>query len=183
VSVSLPKVSFAQVRRYTLTDAFNTIPELTVEVLSPEADLDMADHRVRVVRPAEGVPVQGGGVPSLAEVVQALQTLNDEQLSAVREVAVNPVPNPEDPEWQTKYENPKFRSAAASGGGVVTFYPGSAANPDDSERREGMRWKMQHEAGHAVSEKAWAADPSLKLAWMKRGGRTGGACRTTGRTT
>lgn len=43
VTVSLQKVSFTQVRRYTLADRLNGIPELVVEVFSLDAAIDMAE--------------------------------------------------------------------------------------------------------------------------------------------
>ena len=43
VTVSIENLSFTKVRRYTLADALNAIPELVVEVFSTEPDLDMAD--------------------------------------------------------------------------------------------------------------------------------------------
>ena len=43
VTVSVASLSFTKVRRYTLTDGLNAIPELLVEVFSTAADLDMAD--------------------------------------------------------------------------------------------------------------------------------------------
>jgi uncharacterized Zn-binding protein involved in type VI secretion len=146
------------------TPAVYEFPGTDKPLPAKEVIVTIRGHRVRVVRPGEGVAVQGG-VPSLAEVVQGLQTLNDEQLSAVHEVAINPVPNPDDPELKIVYNDPNFVSAATSIGGVVRFYPGSAADPDESRRRENVRGAMQHEAGHAVAQKAWAADPSLKAAW------------------
>jgi uncharacterized protein involved in type VI secretion and phage assembly len=43
VAVSLPKVLFPKVRRYTLVDALNTIPEMTIEVVGVDPALDPAD--------------------------------------------------------------------------------------------------------------------------------------------
>jgi len=43
VTVSVGSLSFTKVRRYTLVDALNTIPELVVEVFSTEPDIDMAE--------------------------------------------------------------------------------------------------------------------------------------------
>jgi type VI secretion system secreted protein VgrG len=43
VTVALPKASFTKVRRYTLVDALNTIPEMTVEVFDLGSELDPAD--------------------------------------------------------------------------------------------------------------------------------------------
>lgn len=42
-SVSLPAVSFLKIRRYAVSDALNTVPELTIEVFSEDASLDMAE--------------------------------------------------------------------------------------------------------------------------------------------
>ncbi len=43
VTVSLPSALFTKVRRYTLADALNTTPEMTVEVFGTDPDVDMAD--------------------------------------------------------------------------------------------------------------------------------------------
>lgn len=43
VTVELPGMAFSKVRRYTLADALNTVPELVVEVFSTEPDLDLAE--------------------------------------------------------------------------------------------------------------------------------------------
>jgi len=69
VTVSLPKVSFAKVRRYTLADALNAIPEMTVEVFGMDPDLDMAD----LVGQAASVHLDEPAVPSFDGIVRHVE--------------------------------------------------------------------------------------------------------------
>jgi hypothetical protein len=103
-------------------------------------------------------PKKGRVLPSVDDMAQVLAELPIQSLSFIKQVDLNPKPNPADAEWA---KNPDYNPSggefvshmAAGANGVVHVYP-AAANADVKE----IETTLAHETGHTVSDSAWGYD-------------------------
>jgi hypothetical protein len=120
-------------------------------------EVEVKGRKIKVIEPKNVAP--GQGVPSADEIGKSLATLPDGQLDSVHQVTASPKPNPDDPHWEKEYKIKGFKSAAASGGDEVTYFP--QKGPMDQNDVDGI---LNHEVGHLLHQKLWQ-DPAQKKAW------------------
>lgn len=121
-------------------------------------EVDVKGHKVTVIMPKGGAP-KGKQLPTAEQIAKALATVPADQLGSIKQVVVNPKPNPDDAYWATQYNTPGFSSAASGGIDRVNFYPKSV-----SWDQAFIDSTMIHEGGHVYSGDLWK-DPKKQKQW------------------
>lgn len=115
---------------------------------------------ITIFAPATWPPANVGVLPSVNDVVTSLRSLPDLGRRQIREVQLNPSPNPQDVIWQhTPGYSPTHVSFMTSGSDrIVRIFPQPVTLSAPVSTESIRTGSMLHEAGHVISESAWGRD-------------------------
>jgi type VI secretion system secreted protein VgrG len=117
-------------------------------------EVTVGNRTIPVYIPKDLKAVQGGKIHSIDEIAKGLAALPEQNRQLVKEVNINPGPNPADAYWAQEYKTPNFRSYMTAGAaGVVNVYPSPGGQSQDY-----LDGSLIHETGHIWTKQNWGPD-------------------------
>jgi len=118
--------------------------------------LEVDGHPIQIV--AANSTAEGHTQHPVKEIARALAALPAASRAQVREVAVEPAANPEDPIRAKELSDPDFKSYMVAESGKVWVF----ASVDVARDQEGADGTFVHETGHFLSALAWGEESDLR---------------------
>ncbi len=108
--------------------------------------------KIAIYEPKNGA-AGGLSLPTVPQVVFALETSLHAVRAQIKQIHLNPKPNPADAYWKKHYKNFTSSFMTAGADGIVSIYP--TATAPSSEQ---VAASLSHESGHVISQRTWGTN-------------------------